>query len=68
MPNKEMIIILNRIRDIVDSDSENSKLTLNKKETEELLKFLRNLKREHEKDINLIQTISTEIYKYNGDY
>ncbi len=66
MKSKDIIIILNRIRDVIESESEDSKLTLSRDDAKNLHNYLKLIKKEHEKNIELIQTITTEVYKYNN--
>ena len=67
MKEREIIILLNRIRDIIESESEDVKLTLNKADATVLFYYLKNLKIQAEKSSDLIQTIQTEIYRFNEE-
>lgn len=66
MKSKDIIIILSRLRDIVESESENSKLTLTKDDAKVLFNYLKEIKKQHEKDTSFIQIITTETYRYNN--
>lgn len=63
MNNREIIIILNRLKDVVDSDSLDTKLTLTQEEATYLYKYLLLLKQKHNKDKELINGIITLIEK-----
>ena len=64
MNSKEIIIILNRIKDIADDEMGDSKLTLTKTEVENLYTYLKEIKKQHEKDIQLITNIQIEMMQY----
>ena len=57
MNKREVLIILNNLRDIVVSDNTESKLILNQSEATILFNYLLDLKRRHEKDKELINEI-----------
>lgn len=64
MNSKEIIIILNRIRDVSESESENSKLTLTNQEVKSLYTYLKEIKKQHERDMQLITNIQMEMLQY----
>ncbi len=63
MNKREILIILNRLRDVSESQDSSSKITLNQYESEILLKYLIELKKYHERDAKLINDIVTLIRK-----
>ena len=63
MNKREILIILNRLRDVSESQDSSSKITLNQLESEILLKYLIELKKYHESDAKLINDIVTLIRK-----
>ena len=63
MNKREILIILNRLRDVSESQDSSSKITLNQLESEILLKYLIELKKYHERDAKLINDIVTLIRK-----
>lgn len=63
MNKREILIILNRLRDVSESQDSSSKITLNQFESEILLKYLIELKKYHERDAKLINDIVTLIRK-----
>lgn len=64
MNSKEIIIILNRIKDIAEDEMGDNKLTLTKTEVENLYTYLKEIKKHHEKDLQLITNIQIEIMHY----
>lgn len=58
MNKREVLIILNNLRDIVASDNTESKLILTQSEASVLFNYLLDLKRRHEKDKELISEIT----------
>lgn len=60
MEKREILIILNRLRDVAESDTD-SKLTLNKTDAKVLLDYLLKLKKEYTKKKDLINNIVTVI-------
>lgn len=67
MKDREIIILLNRIRDVVEGESDNERLTLNKTDVTILFYYLKSLKKQAEKSSDLIQKIQTEIYRFNEE-
>lgn len=63
MNKREVLIILNNLRDIVVSDNTESKLILTQLEAEILFNYLLDLKKKHEKEIALINDIAILIAK-----
>jgi hypothetical protein len=61
MDKREIIIILNRLRDVAESEDVSAKLTLNQYDSSILLKYLLELKKYHEKDVSLVNEIITSI-------
>ncbi len=64
MNSKEIIIILNRIKDIAEDEMGDNKLTLTKTEVENLYTYLKEIKKQHERDIQLITNIQMEMLQY----
>jgi len=61
MNKREVLIILNKLKDVADSDDITSILTLTHLECINLLKYMTELKKIHDKDRELINNISTLI-------
>ncbi len=64
MNSKEIIIILNRIKDVATDEAGNSKLTLTNQEVKNLFSYLKGIKKQHEKDIELIKNIQIQMLQY----
>lgn len=64
MNSKEIIIILNRIKDVATDEVGNSKLTLTNQEVKNLFSYLKGIKKQHEKDIELIKNIQIQMLQY----
>ena len=63
MNKREILIILNRLHDVTEDDDIEAKLTLNQSDATILYKYLLDLKKCHQRDIELIDTISSLIQK-----
>lgn len=61
MNKREILIILNRLKDVSESKDNSKKLILNQYDSNILLKYLLKLKKYHEKDVALIDEIVTLI-------
>lgn len=66
MNKREILIILNRLKDVADNENIDTKLILNQVESASLYKYLLELKKYHEKDIELIDEIYCLIQKNRG--
>lgn len=63
---REVLIILNKLKDVVDNESIEAELVLNQVESTNLYKYLIELKKCHEKDVELIDKIISLIQKNKG--
>ena len=66
MNKREVLIILNKLKDVVDNESIEAELILNQVESTNLYKYLIELKKWHEKDVELIDKIISLIQKNKG--
>ena len=66
MNKREVLIILNKLKDVVDNESIEAELVLNQVESTNLYKYLIELKKCHEKDVELIDKIVSLIQKNKG--
>lgn len=67
MNKREVLIILNKLRDVVDNEDITTTLTLTHLECLTLLKYMRKLKKTHDQDKELFNNISTLIEKRNSE-
>lgn len=67
MNKREVLIILNKLKDIADSDDITSMLTLTHLECRNLLQYMIELKKTHDRDRELFNRISTLVEKRNSE-
>lgn len=67
MNKREVLIILNKLKDVADNEDATARLTLTHLECKNLLKYMIELKKTHDKDRQLFNEISTLIDKRNSE-
>lgn len=67
MNKREVLIILNKLKDVSESNDITRMLTLTHLECANLLKYMIELKSIHDKDRELVDNISTMIKKRNSE-
>lgn len=67
MNKREVLIILNKLKDIADSEDITSILTLTHLECRTLLQYMIELKKTHDKDRELFNHIFTLVEKRNSE-
>ena len=67
MNKREVLIILNKIKDVAENDDITKQLSLTRLECINLLKYMIELKKTHDKDRELISEISTLIDKRSSE-
>lgn len=67
MNKREVLIILNKLKDVADSEDITSILTLTHLECKNLLQYMIEIKKTHDRDRELVNNISTLIDKRNSE-
>ncbi len=67
MNKREVLIILNRLKDVAESEDVSSKLSLTHLDCVNLLEYLINIKNVHDRDKELINNIVMLIQKRNSE-
>lgn len=67
MNKREVLIILNKLKDVADSEDITKQLSLTHLECTNLLKYMIELKKIHDRDRELVNNISTLIDKRNSE-
>lgn len=67
MNKREVLIILNKLKDVADSDDITAILTLTHLECTNLLQYMIEIKKTHDRDRELVNNISTLVEKRNSE-
>lgn len=64
MPNKDILNILNRLKNATTNESDNIKVILTKEETIELCEYLKELRKQHQDEKELILELYSTLLKH----
>lgn len=67
MNKREVYIILNKLKDVADNEDITTMLTLTHLECRNLLQYMIEIKKTHDRDRELVNNISTLVEKRNSE-